>query len=143
MIIFAGNFRGFKNIEIDTSKSVFLIIILVFFGQACTTTFHKNSGGGNFEGVIHSFEYSYFKSISGKIYNIKMNDIDGQNEISKIIRLNDKQSEICFQIKFSGNVINTPDQLRPQTVIVDKIKFIYQINCRTHRYGDTDAVTVR
>lgn len=25
MIIFAGNFRGFKNVEIDTSKSVFLV----------------------------------------------------------------------------------------------------------------------
>jgi hypothetical protein len=135
MIVFAENFLGFKNIEIDTSKSVFLIIILVFFGQACTTTFQKNSGGGNFEGVIHSFEYSYFKSISGKIYNIKINDIYGQKEISKIIRLSDKSSEICVKIKFSGNVINTPDQLHPQTVIVDEIKFIYQINCKTHSYA--------
>lgn len=108
----------------------FLIIISVFFGQACTTNFEKNSGDGNFEGVVHSFEYSYFKSINGKIYNIKINDIYGQQEISKIIRLNDKSSEVCVKIKFSGNVVNTPDQLRPQTVIVDKIKFINQINCK-------------
>lgn len=111
----------------------FVIIILLFFGQSCTNNFQKNYDGRNFEGVIHSFEYSYFKSINGKIYNIKMNDIYGQQEISKFIRFNDKSSEICVKIKFSGNVVDTPDHLHPQTVIVDKIKFIYQIKCKIHK----------
>ena len=82
-----------------------------------------------FTGKMVLLEYSYFKDVDGRVYDVDINDRKASKTLNRFMREQDIRGELCIATSFEGFVEDKKNENGRPVVNLVKAHYFRRVRC--------------